>query len=99
MQRKGEYTVNKEFGAEDAHKERADMGNKILDLLGEHTKNPSEAFVLLHQLSLYLWDQYKLDWKSTAEHKVADSRKQRYIDFVADMVNCLNIDEQAKEAG
>ena len=65
------------------------LGNDILNLLGEHTKNPGEAFVLLQQLSIFIWDQYKIDWKDHEGHKVSEDRKQRYLDFVSEMIDSI----------
>jgi len=50
-------------------------------------KNPGEAFVILQQLSIFIWDQYKIDWSDRGGHKVADSRKQRYIDFISELID------------
>lgn len=77
--------------------ERGDLGNEILNLLGERTKNPGEAFVLLQQLSIFIWAQYKIDWKNHPGHKVADSRKQRFLDFVSDMVDSIKFDETSTD--
>lgn len=67
----------------------AGLGSDILNLLGQRTSNPSEAFVLLQQLSIYLWDQYQIDWKDQPDHKMAPTRKQRYLDFMSDLIESL----------
>ena len=69
--------------------EQGNTGNDILNLLGERTKTPGEAFVLLQQLSIFIWDQYKIDWKDHEGHKVADTRKQRYLDFVSELIDSI----------
>lgn len=63
------------------------LGDDLMKLLHERTANPSEAFVMLQQMCIFLWDQYKIDWKDHPDCKVADSRKQRYLDFVSGMVD------------
>jgi len=70
------------------------LGDQIMTLLHERTANPSEAFVMLQQMCIFLWDQYKIDWKDHPDCKVADTRKQRYLDFVSGMVD--NILERIK---
>ena len=65
------------------------LGNDILNLLGTRTSNPSEAFILLQQLSIYLWDQYQIDWKDQPELKMAPTRKQRYLDFMSNLIESL----------
>jgi hypothetical protein len=71
-----------------------DLGNEILDLMALRTENPSEAFVLLQQLSIYLWDTYKIDWEAKDNSPVADDRKMRYLSFVAGLVDRLTEPEQ-----
>ena len=67
--------------------EQIKLGNQILDLLGEHTKNPGEAFVILQQLSIFVWDQYKVDWTDRGGFPVADTRKQRLLDFISGLID------------
>jgi hypothetical protein len=67
----------------------ASLGDEILKLLNERTQNPGEAFVLLQQLGIFVWDQYQIDWKDKEGVKVADTRKQRYMDFVSDLIDTL----------
>jgi hypothetical protein len=76
------------------------LGDEILDLLSKRTKNPSEAFVLMQQLTIFLWDQYNIDWHDKEYDKVAPTRKERYIDFVAGLVDrmAVNVEEEKKEA-
>jgi hypothetical protein len=64
-----------------------EIGDSILDLLAEKTENPSEAFVLLQQLGVFLWDNYKIDWDEQVGHPVAATRKQRYLDFVSGLID------------
>lgn len=74
-----------------------DLGNEILDLLALRTENPSEAFVLLQQLSIYLWDTYKIDWEAKENSPVAPDRKMRYLSFVAGLVDHLTEPEQTPQ--
>jgi hypothetical protein len=76
--------------------ESKNLGDEILNLLSSRTKNPSEAFILLQQLSIFLWDQYKIDWHDQEYDKVAPTRKQRYLDFVSGLVDRMaaNLDEE-----
>jgi hypothetical protein len=76
-------------GKEKSDEISVSLGNEILNLLGQQTKNPSEAFILLQQLAIYLWDQYQIDWKDQPDQKVAPSRKQRYLDFMSDLIESL----------
>jgi hypothetical protein len=75
-----------------------DLGNEILDLLALRTENPSEAFILLQQLSIYLWDTYKIDWEAKENSPVAPDRKLRYLGFVAGLVDHLTGPENGGEA-
>jgi hypothetical protein len=80
--------------------EQGNTGNDILNLLGERTKTPGEAFVLLQQLTIFIWDQYKIDWKDHEGHKVADTRKQRYLDFASELIDSIKTSEPSMpEAG
>jgi hypothetical protein len=65
------------------------LGDEILRLLNQRTANPGEAFVLLQQLCIFVWDQYQIDWKDKEDLKVADNRKQRYMDYVSDLIDTL----------
>ena len=69
------------------------LGDEILKLLNEQTENPGQAFVLLHQLSIFIWDQYQIDWKDKEGQKVADTREQRYLDFVSDLIDTLKAND------
>jgi hypothetical protein len=75
-------------GNEDAAPKMS-LGDEILKLLNERTENPGEAFVLLQQLGIFVWDQYQIDWKDKEGLKVAATRKQRYMDFVSDLIDTL----------
>jgi hypothetical protein len=66
-----------------------DLGNEILELMALRTANPSDAFVLLQQLSIYLWDTYKIDWEAKDNSPVLGDRKMRYLSFVAGLVDRL----------
>lgn len=65
------------------------LGEEILRLLNERTENPGQAFVLLQQLCLFVWDQYQIDWKDRENQKAADTRKQRYLEYVSDLIDTL----------
>ena len=81
---------NKERGPErnsSPYEDQIQLGNRIMDMLSERAKNPGEAFVLLQQLSVYVWDQYKIDWSDREDHKVADTRKQRYLDYISSIID------------
>jgi hypothetical protein len=71
-----------------------DLGNEILELMALRTENPSEAFVLLQQLSIYLWDTYKIDWEAKENSPVDPDRKMRYLSFVAGLVDRLTESDQ-----
>jgi hypothetical protein len=81
--------------SEDKMKE---LGEDIIKLLNERTENPSEAFVLLQQLSIYLWDAYKIDWHDKGAYKVAPTRRQRYLEFVAGLVDNMTEPEKPEAA-
>lgn len=69
-----------------------DLADEILDLLSERTENPSDAFVLLQQLTIYLWETYKIDWEDKPGSKVADTKKQRYLDFVSGLIDTMLVE-------
>lgn len=73
------------------------VGDEILKLLNERTNNPGEAFVLLQQLGIYVWDQYKIDWTEKEGQTVSGSRKQRYMDFVSDLIDTLKANNVLSE--
>jgi hypothetical protein len=78
-----------EFG----NKEKSQLGDDILKLLGERTPNPSEAFVLLQQLSIFLWDQYNIDWHNQPGQVVSEDRKQRYMDYISALIDSALADD------
>ena len=67
----------------------ASLGDEIVSLLSERTANPSEAFVLLQRLSILLWYQYKIDWHEKGDKNAESTRKQRYMDFVSELIDIL----------
>jgi hypothetical protein len=76
---------------------QVNLGDEIMEMLSSRTKNPSEAFVLIQQLSVFLWAQFKIDWHEHEGHAVAGSRKQRYLDFVSgliDQIEAQNTDSE-----
>jgi hypothetical protein len=74
---------------QDPASQKMNLGDEILKLLGERTQNPSEAFILLQQLCVFLWAQYKIDWHDQEGFKVAEDRKQRYLDFLSSMIDTM----------
>lgn len=66
-----------------------DLGKDILQMLEMRTANPSDAFVLLQQMCIYLWDTYKIDWEGTPNAPVHPDRKMRYLSFVSGLVDKL----------
>jgi hypothetical protein len=81
-------------GKEAPERKPEDLGNEILDLMALRTANPSEAFVLLQQLCIYLWDTYKIDWEGKDNSPVHPDRKMRYLSFVAGLVDNLTKKEE-----
>lgn len=65
------------------------VGDEILKILEERCKNPGQAFVILQQLCIFVWDQYKIDWSDSEGQKVATTRKQRYLDYVSQLLDTL----------
>jgi hypothetical protein len=84
-------------GKTDQAKEPLTLGDEILNLLTQRTQNPGEAFVLLQQLCIFVWDQYQIDWKDKEDQKVADNRKQRYLDYVSDLIEALKANNVLKD--
>jgi hypothetical protein len=66
------------------------VGDDILKMLNERTANPGEAFVLLQQLAIFVWDQYRVDWKEVQEKDASSTRKQRYMEFVSNLVDTMH---------
>jgi hypothetical protein len=94
--------IEKEINPDLAHDqapESASLGDEILKLLNERTQNPGEAFVLLQQLGIFVWDQYQIDWKDKEGVKVAETRKQRYMDFVSDLIDTLTANHVLSKEG
>jgi hypothetical protein len=71
-----------------------DIGNEILKILNERMKNPADAFVLLQQLSIYLWSTYKIDWKSQGNQEGAETSKKRLMNFVSGLIDTMTPPEQ-----
>lgn len=69
------------------------ISDEILDLLQKNVENPGEAFVLLQQLTIYVWDQFKIDWNNKEGHKVAATRKQRYLDYAGALIDNLKAND------
>lgn|GEM_PF-2143703 len=70
-------------------KRSSSISEDILNFLQENTSDPGEAFILLQQLTIYIWDQFKIDWNSTESYKVAPTRRQRYMDYITQLLDNL----------
>jgi hypothetical protein len=66
------------------------LANEILNTLSQKCENPGQAFVLLQQLTIFVWDQYKIDWNQKAETDTASTRKSRYLDYLSELLDTLN---------
>jgi hypothetical protein len=75
--------------AESGHPDN--LANEILDMITQNCKNPGEAFVLLQQLSIFVWDQYKIDWNQSIDTPVSMTRKQRYLDYLSELLDTLSV--------
>jgi hypothetical protein len=75
----------------------SDLGNDILKMLSERTKNPGDAYVLLQQLSIFVWHQYKIDWNQHEGIQVAGSRKQRCMDYISHLIDAFTAGEAEEE--
>jgi hypothetical protein len=75
-----------------------ELGSDLLKMLNERTENPRDAFVLLQQLSIYLWDVYKIDWTEKEGQTVDANRKQRYINFISGLIDMLVQPESSEPA-
>jgi len=74
------------------------LGDDIMKMLNERTRDPGEAFVLLQKLSIFIWDQYKVDWSEHPGHPVSPDRKQRCLDFIGQLIDVyLSNQDQAKQ--
>ena len=65
------------------------LADEIMEVLTKKCSNPGEAFVLLQQLTVFVWDQYKIDWNQKEGKDVASTRKARYMDYVSDLLDNL----------
>ncbi len=65
------------------------LADEIMEMLTKKCSNPGEAFVLLQQLTVFVWDQYKIDWSQKETKGVASNRKARYMDYVSDLLDNL----------
>jgi hypothetical protein len=65
------------------------LGDEILEILEKKCENPGQAFVILQQLSIFVWDQYKIDWSQAEGQAPQTTRKQRYLDYVMNLVDTL----------
>lgn len=84
--------MNEEYemtGTTGPQKRSSSISEDILNFLQENTKDPGEAFILLQQLTIYIWDQFKIDWSSTEGYQVAPTRRQRYLDYITQLLDNL----------
>jgi hypothetical protein len=65
------------------------LGDEILALVEQKCKNPGEAFVLLQQLTIFVWDQYKIDWSAPRDNQAGSTRKSRYLDYLSQLLDTL----------
>jgi hypothetical protein len=75
-----------------------DLGTDILKLLNERAKTPADAFVLVQQLSIYLWSTYKIDWKAEAGQPGSETRKQRLLNFISGLMETMVPPEESHAA-
>jgi hypothetical protein len=85
-------------GEESEHEKRIQVGNQILSLLEGQTASPSEALMLMQQLTIFIWNHYQLDWKGVPDHPVADTRKGRFLDFISAMIDSTGYQEPENPA-
>ena len=85
-------------GGESEHEKRIQVGNQILSLLEGQTSSPSEALMLMQQLTIFIWNHYQLDWKGVPDYPVAETRKQRFLDFISALVDNTGYQEPEKAA-
>jgi hypothetical protein len=74
------------------HEKRIKVGGEILQMIEKEISSPSEAMMLLQQITLYVWNQYKIDWQGTPDSPVSETRKQRFLDFVSELINATSQD-------
>ena len=79
-----ESMASNEPGAEE---QPNSLGDEILALLEKKCKNPGQAFVILQQMVIFVWDQYKIDWSQG--EGMGTTRKQRYMDYVNNLIDTL----------
>jgi hypothetical protein len=65
------------------------LGDEIMEILTQKCTNPGEAFVLLQQLTVFVWDQYKIDWNQEKGGEAGSTRKARYMDYVSNLLDNL----------
>jgi len=79
------------------HEKRINVGGEILKIIEKEIKSPSDAMILLQEITIYLWNQYQIDWQSTTDFPVADTRKQRFLDFVGELVDNTVLEDMPAE--
>ena len=75
------------------HEKRINVGGEILKIVEKEIKSPSDAMILLQEITIYLWNQYQIDWQGTPDFPVAEDRKQRFLDFVGALVDNTAVEE------
>ncbi len=81
---------NNELSEEsDSEKRPTNLGEEILAILEQKCQNPGQAFTILQQLCIFVWDQYKIDWSQAEGQSAATTRKQRYLDYVINLIDTL----------
>jgi hypothetical protein len=85
-------------GGDPEHEKRIKAGNDILAILESQTKSPGEALLLIQQLTIFIWNHYQLDWQGTPDSPLAANRKQRYLDFISQLIDSTGYQEEGKTA-
>jgi hypothetical protein len=94
--KKGEDILAQQFeipGGDTQGQGSTNISDEILSLLQKNTKDPGEAFVLLQQLTIYVWDQFKIDWSKSKGSEVAPTRKQRYLEYAGALIDNLKAND------
>jgi hypothetical protein len=89
----GDWQLNSESNPEKVGQnpvQPESLADEILNTVSQKCENPGQAFVLLQQLSIFVWDQYKIDWNQAAEKKSLPTRKSRYLDYLSELLDTLN---------
>ncbi len=74
-----------------------ELADQILKLVQENAEDAGQAFVILQKLSILVWDTYKVDWKDKENSKVASTRRQRLLEYIAGLVDLMTEPEKAEQ--